>query len=97
MHPTRAMQHCIDFVPFTIIPNNLAYHMSPKEHEELRWQVKEYMEKGLVQESANPSAMLALLVPQKDDLWHMCIDSHVVNKITIKYRVLIPLEVAYLY
>lgn len=35
--------------------------------------------------------MLTLLAPKKDNMWSMCIDRYVINKIIIKYYFLIPL------
>lgn len=52
--------------------------------------MEELVSKGLVQPNASPLAVLALLVPKKDDTFRMCIDNCVVNKITIRYRFSIP-------
>ena len=44
--PMRDMQHCIDLVPGSVLPNKPAYRLNPKEHEELQRQVEDLIEKG---------------------------------------------------
>jgi hypothetical protein len=88
--PLKGIEHQIDLVPGASIPNRPAYRSNSEETKELQRQVNELMMKGYIHESMSPYVVPVLLVPKKDGPWRMCVDCHVVDNITVKYRHPIP-------
>ena len=66
------IQHQIDLISILVFPNKLASIMSPKEHEELKTQVDDLLDKRLVQESESSYVVPTVLVHEKDGSWRMC-------------------------
>lgn len=90
MPPLRDVSHHIDLIPSANFPNKSTYKMTPKQNEEIKRQVQELLDKGLIRESLSPCVVPTVLAPKKDGDSRICIDSREINKITIRYRFSIP-------
>jgi hypothetical protein len=88
--PIRSISHHIILIPGAIFPNKVAYRLTPQENEEVKRQVQDLMDKGLIRERLSPCIVPTVLNPKKDGGWRMCTDSREINKITIRYRFPLP-------
>ncbi|XP_074277507.1 uncharacterized protein LOC141601138 [Silene latifolia] len=64
--PLTRIEHHIDLVPSSVLPNRPAYRYDPTTTKELQQQIGELMTKSFVRGSLSPCAVPALLVPKKD-------------------------------
>jgi hypothetical protein len=88
--PIRSISHHINLILGASFPNKVAYRLKLQENEEVKRQVQDLMDKGLIRESLSPCVVPTMLKPKKDGGWRMCIDSREINNITIRYRFPLP-------
>jgi hypothetical protein len=72
--PLRGIEHQIDLIPGTSLPNRAAYRTNPEETKEIQGQVQELLDNGYVHESLSPCAVPVILVPKKNGTWRICVD-----------------------
>jgi hypothetical protein len=73
--PIRSISHHIDLIPGASLPNKAAYRLTSQDNEEVKRQVQDLMDKGLVRERLSPCDVPIMLSPNKDGGWRMCTDS----------------------
>ena len=78
--PKRSINHHIDLILGSNLPNKAAYRMTPQENEEIRNQVQELLDKRLIKESLSPCVVPTVSSPKKDGTWRMCTDSKASTK-----------------
>jgi hypothetical protein len=90
MPPKRNVVHPIPLEPGTKPVYRPMYRLSPEEKEECEKQVKDLLEKGLVQPSNSPWGAPILFVPKPNGKLRMCCDFRMLNRATIKNKFPMP-------
>jgi hypothetical protein len=65
--------------------------MSMPELRELKTQLKELLDLGIIRPSVYPWGALVILVIKKDGSWRLCIDYRKLKKATIKNQYMLPI------
>jgi hypothetical protein len=82
--PKRGIQHEIQLQQDCPLPNIGMYKMSVMENVEIKKQIQELLDKGVIKPRTSPCGSPIVLVPKKDGTWHMCVDFRALNKIMVK-------------
>jgi hypothetical protein len=90
MPPERNVVHPIPLESDAKPSYRPMYRLSPEEKEECEKQVKELLEKGLIQPSSSPWGAPVLFVPKPNGKLRMCCDFRMLNKQTIKNKFPLP-------
>jgi hypothetical protein len=88
--PKRGIQHEIQLQQDCPLPNIGMYRMSVMENAEIKKQIQELLDKGVIVPSSSPCGSPIVLVPKKDGTWRMCVDFRALKKITVKNRYPLP-------
>jgi hypothetical protein len=89
--PIKSISHHIDLIPRASLPKKESYRLTPQENEEVKNQVQDLIDKGLVREIVSPCTVPIVLCPKMDGGWRMCLESRAINKITIRYIFPLPM------
>ena len=89
--PRREIDHKIELLPGSVAPAQAPYRMAPKELAELRRQLNELLEAGLIQPSKAPYGAPVLFQKKQDGSLRMCVDYRALNKVTVKNKYPVPL------
>jgi hypothetical protein len=84
MPPERELEFTIDLKLETEPIAGTPYQMSTLELQELKMQLKELLDLGLIRPSASPWGAPVIFIRKKDGSWRLCIDYCQLIKTTIK-------------
>jgi hypothetical protein len=88
--PKRQVEHEIQLQQDVPLPNIGMYRLSVLENAEIKKQVQELVEQGVIRPSTSPCGSPIILVPMNYVTWRMCMDFRALNKITLKNHYPLP-------
>ena len=86
----REVEFSIELEPGTAPISRRLYRMAPRELEEMKKQLEELMDKGIIRPSSSPWGCPAIFMKKKDGTPWMCVDYRPLNAITIKNKYPLP-------
>jgi hypothetical protein len=86
----RKLEFTIDLKPRTEPIARIPYMMLLPELQELKMQLKELLDLGLIRPSMSSWGVLVIFVRNKDGSWRLCIDCHQLKISTIKNQYPFP-------
>jgi hypothetical protein len=81
--PKRGIRHDIQLQQDCPLPNIGMYKMLVMENAEIKKQIQELFDKGVIMTSTSPCGSPIVLVPNKDGTWRMCVYFIALKNITI--------------
>jgi hypothetical protein len=84
------VKHPIDLTPSATLPNELFYHHSLMENDEIKNWIQELLQKRHIKPRSSPCGSSIVLVKNKDGTWRIFIDYREVNKIIVRNQYPIP-------
>jgi hypothetical protein len=80
----RELEFTIDLKPGMELIARTPYWMSTPKLHELKMQLKEFLDLGIIRPSVSPWGAPVIFIRKKDGSWRLYIDYHHLNKETIK-------------
>jgi hypothetical protein len=90
LSPEKEFEFMIDLKPRTELIARTPYHILTLELQELKMQLKELLELGIICPSVSPWGARIIFIWKKDGLWRLCIDYLQLNKEMIKNQYSLP-------
>ena len=88
--PSRPIDHTIELLPGSRPPNRPIYSMSQDELAELKRQLTDLLDRGLIRPSTSPFGAPILFVRKKDGKLRLCVDYRALNLISVKNSYPLP-------